>query len=150
MTTTKNKQDGEFEEAVYNILDEAFQRADGAAKAIARLEYDLVVSIVPEATEDQAVARESNRNIDRSVFEQLFTTINMIKFTSDLLDVIQLDQHKEQIIQALISQQFPTETVTEKSTADKTVVGTELGLLLHQLRGAAEQRQRSKQREEKQ
>lgn len=155
-------EDDPTQEKLYKVLRGAFERADAAAKAVARLEHDIAEEHrvfsedeIEDKVDDEegAVtvrsAQESNRDFDDTNFNELFDKMNVIRLTSDLAEILKIDgQTKKEIISTLIAGEFGSSPPRSPREAigKKTVVGDDLGVFLHNVKAKAAREQKSKRR----
>jgi len=155
--------DDPTQDRLYVALRRAFERADAAAKAVARLEHDIAeeYKVTPENEIDSdqvddnsdpttvRSAHESNRDFDDTDFNELFDKMNVVRLTSDLADILNLDSRtRVEIINTIVSDQFRSRPARSprEAVGSKTVIGDDLGVFLHNAKQQAARKQASKRR----
>jgi len=148
----------DFEEEMYALLDRALWRAECAARAAARIEFDVVQKhleqqmppttdseeIDPEAT--QEVAEQASREFNASHFQSTFFNLNVLKVVGELIDLLELDHLEEEVMHTLVHEMFRPRgsSSNARSGEGETFVGTDADLLFHRLRQIAERKQRGR------
>jgi len=155
--SAKEDPDDILEEALYDLLDQALRRAECAARATARVEYDIVQTHMeqqePPTTDpdeiegdEQELAQQSSREFNSAQFQSTFTNLNMLRIVSELIDIMGLDHLEEPILHTLVSSMFRPRgpSAPARSGEGETFVGTDADLLYHKLRQMAESKQRGR------
>jgi hypothetical protein len=146
----------DFEEQVFELLHNAFQRQECAAKAAARLEKVVVDRYMQEHPEPTTAAEdvaaeyegEASREFSADQFLSLFTSTNLLKLVRELLAAMELQELEEEITTAIIQEAFqerPSGRQVGKqrgSGEGEQFIGNDKELLLHNMREAARRSQK--------
>jgi hypothetical protein len=142
-----------FEDVLYRILRDSFNRSDAAARAVARLDYQLALQQSREVEEPKeptvpqeggaALLRGSGEFDDRE-FVETFERLSFLRLTIDLLRVLDLQDLKEELLSALIEERFRSKPHPTGRAAPETatVSGSDMSVLVHNLKRVAERRAR--------
>lgn len=159
-----SKADGpldDMERRIYELLQETFHREECAAKAVARLEYDIVKQyqseIAPPSTAADDVEKEpteeaefaSSRDFSSDEFQSLFTNINVLRLVDELVKLLGVPHLGTEILSTIIAESFRPRAAgpsVGRGRTDETFIGNDLEMTFHQLRRKAEQTQRSARR----
>jgi len=153
----------DFEEKIYGILLDAMERSDAAAKAIARIQsvlYEQQVESEEQPTLDpEALAEkdgitttvrkaESNNmgEFDQNGFYNMFMGVNTIKLVKSVLTLMRLEELEGEVMSTMIDGVFGKHPSSSSSTPKEMVAGSEMELLVQQLRKTAERKQKQKNR----
>ena len=164
MTTKPNgkqsKEERQFEENVYTLLLEAFHNEENAAKAVARLEFDIVERYRSEQAPPTDDAEEldpeadnrmqASREFASAQFQTLFTNLNVLKLTANLIDLMGLHDLQDGIMQTMIADMFGREAVQAPGsrTEGQTFIGNDMEVMMRNMREAAARAQRNKKMSE--
>jgi hypothetical protein len=162
-----------FEDVLYQILREAFGRSDAAARAVARLDYQLAVQQMAAASEDNtedkpeakfedkfedkiepaspdgstALIRGSSQEFDDREFVDTFERLSFLRMAIDLIEVLKLQDVRPELLQAMIDERFrPKVSQNRAAPETSTVAGSDMSVLLHNIKRAAERRSRTEPR----
>ena len=149
-----------FEESIFEVLNNAFQRQECAARAAARLERVVVdrymaeqakpITTAEEADEEQEEVRsvsQASREFSSDQFLTLFSNANLLRLVRELLDAMELHELEEEITTMIIRDSFKTRagtSVGRHSGEGEQFIGTDEDLAFHNMREAAARAQRSR------
>lgn len=146
-----------LEEQIYGLLTDAFKREECAARAAARLEYDLVTQYqqnkATPATDVEDVAEpvsNDSRDFETGQFQALFSNLNNLRTMTDLAKMLELEPERiSDIANTMIvgmfgkPQQSKAVGVRSSNAVERKLIGTDDEVMLERLREAAAVRQRS-------
>lgn len=146
----------DLEDSIFEVLLNAFQRQECAAKAAARLEKVVVDRYTKDQEEPSTAAEdvtadyegESSREFSSDQFLSLFTNTNLLKLVRELLDLMDLVELEEEICTFLIQDAFrqrpPASSVGQQRGGEGTqFIGSDTELFLHTMREKAARAQRN-------
>jgi len=159
---TQNEHDAvnDLELEIYEILQAALVREECAARAAARVEYDLVLLHQEqqlreeeepgepedgEADEQETeAASESSREFSTAQFQSMFSSLNTLRLTGELIKLLELEELEQDINLTLIRDMFAKKPATsaQRRSAGEAFIGSDLDLLFKNLRQTAERKQR--------
>jgi hypothetical protein len=146
-----------FEDVLYRILRDAFGRSDAAARATARLDYQLALQqnsasreepVDAAASGDVTLVRgSSSQEFDDREFSETFERLSFIRMVLDLIEVLRLQGIQSELLQVLLDERFrPKAPAARPAPEASTVAGSDLEVLLHNMKRAAERRSRVESR----
>ncbi len=155
-----------FEAKVYGLLRDAMERSDAAAKAIARIQkllYEQEVGQREEPTLDpdklaaqdgitttvrKAEDTSSSGEFDQSSFYNVFTGINTMKLVRSLLKLLNMDHIEEEVMSTMIDNAFGRRLSggTTPAAPQTEVAGSDMELLLNEIKRKAVRKERQKKR----
>ena len=136
----------ELERKLFQVLHESYLRADAAAKATARLEYVLAKDL-NQQTDDgdeedlsaEAAMREVGSDFDHSLFDTVFTNLNLLRLLQDLLPLLGLEAVKDDLLKIVLDDRFRSRPKLPRTVPAQSVIGSDSDMLLHNIRRAVEQ-----------
>jgi hypothetical protein len=146
-----------FEDVLYQALRDSFGRSDAAARAVARLDYQLVLQqnqeeagagVTPTKEGGAALLRSSGVFDDRE-FVETFERLSFLRLVMDLLKVLDLQELRTELITALIDDRFrPKSVATGRAAAPEaaTVQGSDMAVLVNNIKRLAERKARTEPR----
>lgn len=157
-----------FEDVLYKILRDSFGRSDAAARAVARLDYQLalqqtadrvtepveetVEAVVSDVTQPvakpaaaaAAMIRGAGQVFDDREFIETFERLSFLRLVLDLLGVLDLRALQPELIQAIIDDRFRARASPGRAAPEaNTVAGSDMAVLLHNIKRMAERRART-------
>jgi len=154
----------DLERQIYELLCETFHREECAAKAVARLEHDIVKQYQAEMAAPSKASGEgeeeiieeaeyaSSRDFSSDEFQAMFTNINTLRLVGELVQLLGVPQLGPEILSTLIAESFrpraagPSVGGRSKVGGEETLIGNDLEMAFHELRRRAEQSQRTARR----
>lgn len=151
----------DLERRIYELLQETFHREECAAKAVARLEYDIVKQYQSEmappstasedAVEDKTEEAEfaSSRDFSSDEFQAMFTNINTLRLVDELVKLLGVPHLGTEILSTIIAESFRPRAAgpsVGRGRTEETFIGNDLEMTFHNLRRKAEQQQRNVRR----
>ncbi len=150
-----------LEEAMYELLQNALTRAECAARAVARVEYDIVQKhmeqqepptvdpdgLDPENTDSEEAnpAVQASREFNSTHFEKTFFNLNVLRVVEELAELLKLGHLEEEIIHVMVNDMFRAKsTSSSRGGEGEAFIGTDADMLFHNLRRMAEQRARGR------
>lgn len=142
-----------FEDVLYRILRDSFNRSDAAARAVALLDYQLALQQAKDVEEPKeptvpqqggaALLRGSGEFDDRE-FVETFERLSFLRLTLDLLQVLDLQELKTELLSALIEERFRSKPypIGRAAPETHTVAGSDMSVLVNNLKRVAERRAR--------
>jgi hypothetical protein len=155
----------DLERQIYELLKKTFHREECSAKAVARLEYDIVQQYQAERAPPSAAAEDvdpdeeatkaefvSSRDFSADEFQALFTSINTLRMVHELVNLLGVQQLGAEIISTLIAESFKPRvsgTAVGRGGGEQTFIGNDMDMTFHKLRQQAASNQRTAQRSSK-
>jgi hypothetical protein len=151
-----------LEREIYELLCQTFHREECAAKAVARLEYDIVrqyqaaqappssaaEDVDPEETQEAEFA--SSRDFSSDEFQSLFTNLNVLRMVDELAKLLGVTHLAPEILSTIIADSFKSRpsgsAVGRSANAEETFIGNDMEMTFRTLRERAARQQRSNKR----
>jgi hypothetical protein len=156
----KGEETHELEEQMYVVLNEALTRAECAARAVARIEFDIVQKHIEqqaqepptqapdgvEPKEEVNVAEQASREFNSTHFQTMFFNLNVIKVAEQLIELLELHELEDDILHTMVHDMFrPRGSSAPPRGGDgEMFIGSDADLLFHKLRTMAEKQQRGR------
>lgn len=147
----------ELEDEMYDLLQRALTRAECAARAVARVEYDIVQkhmeqqeppTVDPDEVDVQETsgAQQASREFNSAHFQKTFSSLNVLRVVEDLITLFKLEHLEEDIATTLVNEMFRSKSgaAPSRSGEGETFIGSDADMLYHNLRRVAERKERGR------
>lgn len=148
-----------LEDEMYDLLQRALTRAECAARAVARIEYDIVQKhldqqeppVAYEAVDGEAppevdVAEHASREFNSTHFQKTFFNLNVLSVVEELIKLLKLEHLEEEVMTTMVHDMFRPKgsSTPSRSGEGETFIGSDADMLFHNLRRIAERKERSR------